>query len=438
MDKLQRWLPDNTKPQQEPAMTPREEFSSLLKDMGFVLSGNHPVMDGQRHRLETVGDKAGEKAGFYVAHLDGHPAGFAQNNRTGEAQKWKSKGYTLSDGEKAELQAQSASKLQARENELKAKQDAVAASIRQLLAISPPASADHQYLQSKEARPGDLRMVPTDSTMLPPDSAVMIGKTWKESKELRDSHPDKLVFTAGDLLLSAQDVSGVIRSVQSIQENGMKRFAAGGAKQDMFHVVGGNGVEALARAPAIVIGEGYATADTLSKSLSYPTVAAFDSGNLPHVAKLLRNQYPDKPIIIAGDNDLHQELTEGRNPGKEKAEAAAKAVGGVALFPIFAPGEQAYPADLDPVTPALAKNGGLSDAQKEAISNMKSFTDFNDLATKSELGWEGVERQVINVVNKIVSDQREGIETRQQQDNVQRLELQQRQKLASRNAVAII
>ncbi|PPC90846.1 MAG: hypothetical protein CTY34_06195 [Methylobacter sp.] len=438
METLQRWLPDNHKPQQAPAMTPREEFSSLLKDMGFVLSGNHPVMDGQRHRLETVGDKAGEKAGFYVAHLDGHPAGFAQNNRTGEAQKWKSKGYSLSDGEKAALQAQSASKLQARENELKAKQDAVAASIRQLLAVAPLASADHKYLQSKEARPGDLRVVPSDSSMLPPDSAVMIGKTWKESKELRDSHPDKLVFTAGDLLLAAQDVGGVIRSVQSIQENGMKRFAAGGAKQDMFHVVGGNGVEALARAPAIVIGEGYATADTLSQSLGYPTVAAFDSGNLPHVAKLLRDHFPGKPFIIAGDNDLHQELTEGRNPGKEKAEAAAKAVGGVALFPIFAPGEQAYPADLAPVTPALAKAEGLSGAQKEAISQMKSFTDFNDLATKSELGREGVERQVTNVVNKIVSDHRERIETRQQQDNVQGLKLQQQQKLATRNAVAII
>ena len=159
---------------------------------------------------------------------------------------------------------------------------------------------------------------------------------------------------------------------------------------------------------------------------------------MPHVAKLLRVQFPDKPIIIAGDNDLHQELTEGRNPGKEKAEAAATAVGGVALFPIFAPGEQAYPIDLDPVTPALAKGDGLSDAQKEAISKMKSFTDFNDLATKSVLGWEGVERQITNVVNKIVSDQRERIETRQHQDNVQRLELQQRQKLASRNAVAII
>jgi phage/plasmid primase-like uncharacterized protein len=31
--------------------------------------------------------------------------------------------------------------------------------------------------------------------------------------------------------------------VQSIQENGMKRFATGGAKQDMFHVVGGQGLE---------------------------------------------------------------------------------------------------------------------------------------------------------------------------------------------------
>jgi phage/plasmid primase-like uncharacterized protein len=44
-------------------------------------------------------------------------------------------------------------------------------------------------------------------------------------------------------------VNGEIRSVQSIQENGRKRFAAGGAKQDTFHVVGGQGLEALEKAP---------------------------------------------------------------------------------------------------------------------------------------------------------------------------------------------
>jgi phage/plasmid primase-like uncharacterized protein len=437
MDKLQRWLPENIKNQQGPAMTPREELADALRALGCVVTGDHPIMDGKRHRIETVGDKARERAGFYVAHLDGHPAGFMVNNRTGESMKWKAKGYALSEEEKAKLQADSAGKLQAREVAQTAQQNAVAASVRGLLAVAPPAPGDHQYLQSKQARPGDLRVVPEDGSTLPAGSSVMIGANWKESKELRETNPDKLVFTAGDLLLSAQDVTGEIRSVQSIQENGMKRFATGGAKQDMFHVVGGQGLDALAKAPAIVIGEGYATADTLSKALGYATVAAFDAGNLPHVAKQLRGQFPDKPFVIAGDNDCHLELTEGKNPGKEKALAAAKAVDGTAIFPIFAPGEQAYPGNLEPVTPAKARAGELSDEQKKAIAKMKRFTDFNDLATKSGLGGEGVDRQVPYIVNKLVADRQEQFEAEQQQALGDKLERQQQQKQSPRRAATI-
>ncbi len=80
-------------------------------------------------------------------------------------------------------------------------------------------------------------------------------------------------------------------------------------KQDMFHVVGGQGLDALEKAPAIVIGESYATADTLSQALGYATVAAFDNGNLPNVAKQLREKFPAKAFVIAGDNDVHLELT---------------------------------------------------------------------------------------------------------------------------------
>jgi len=437
MDKLQRWLPENIKDQQGPAMTPREEFADGLSALGCVVTGDHPIMDGNRHRIETVGDKAREKAGFYVAHLDGHPAGFMVNNRTGESLKWKSKGYALSEEEKAKLQADSAGKLQERELAQAARQSAVAASVRGLLAVAPQASEEHQYLQSKQARPGDLRVVPEEGSTLPAGSSVMIGANWKESKELREANPDKLVFTAGDLLLSAQDMSGEVRSVQSIQENGMKRFATGGAKQDMFHVVGGQGLDALANAPAIVIGEGYATADTLSKALGYATVAAFDSGNLPHVAKQLRGQFPDKPFVIAGDNDCHLELTEGKNPGKEKALAAAKAVDGTAIFPIFAPGEQAYPANLEPVTPAKARVGDLSDEQKKAIAKMKRFTDFNDLATQSGLGREGVDRQVPYIVNKLVADRQEQFEAKQQQAQGDKLERQQQQEQSPRRVAKI-
>jgi putative DNA primase/helicase len=127
------------------------------------------------------------------------------------------------------------------------------------------------------------------------------------------------------------------------------------------------GLDALARAPAIVIGEGYATAVTLSEALGFATVAAFDSGNLRAVAKALQGRFPDKPIVIAGDDDQHLIDTLGKNPGREKMEQAAAAVGAAKLLPVFAPGER--------------------DARPGV------FTDFNDLATKSAVCRSSRDRQ---------------------------------------------
>jgi hypothetical protein len=289
--------------------------------------------------------------------------------------------------------------------------------VRELLAVVTPAPAEHQYLQSKQTRLGDLREVPEDGSALPADSIVMIRHSWKASKALREANPDKRVFTAGHLLLTAQDVNGEIRSVQTIQENGIKRFAVGDAKQDMFHVVGGQGLDALEKTPAIVIGEGYAT------------VAAFDSGNLPNVAKQLREKFPDKLFVIAGDNDVHLELTEGKNPGKEKALAASKAAAGMAIFPIFAPGEQSYSTNLEPVTPSKARASSLTEEQQQAIAKLKRYTGFNDLATNSVLGCEGVERQVTTIVSNIIECQaiQFVVQQRQEPKSLVRFDQQHRQ-----------
>jgi phage/plasmid primase-like uncharacterized protein len=146
----------------------------------------------------------------------------------------------------------------------------------------------------------------------------------------------------------------------------------------------------------------------------------------------LREKFPNKPIIIAGDNDLHLELTEGRNPGKEKAHQAATLVNGTAIFPIFAQGEQTYPATLSPITPEKARKGELSDDQKTAIAKMKNFTDFNDLATKSAYGMGGVERQVINLVNHIIAHNLEQNEFKQQQAYEEKNGQQQVQRNAMR------
>jgi len=372
---LQRWLPENVSSQQEPAIDPVSEFADLLRAQGCRVDGNHPVMDGSKHRIKVESDKSGEKSGFYVAHLDGHPAGYFKNNRTGIETRWKAKGYLLTHEQKTALIAQAAMKQQNRKAEQQAQQIKVADAIQNLLAIAPAADSEHPYLMDKHARPGNLRIVPENADALPADSMIKIGQNWQEVKLLREEYPDSIVLTADDLLLSAQDVHGQIWSVQTIQAGGVKLFAAGSRKENNFHVVGGEGqgLTALDAAPVIVIAEGYATADTLSQALDYPVIAAFDSGNLPKVAQDLHNRYPNKPVIIAGDDDHHLESTLGKNPGKEKALDAAALVNGVAVFPVFAPGEQ--------------------------ISN--KLNDFNDLANKSSLGIDAVKRQVGSMVEKV-------------------------------------
>ncbi len=192
--------------------------------------------------------------------------------------------------------------------------------------------------------------------------------------------------------------------MQYTWEDGTKRFAKNSRKEGCFHAVGG--MDELSRAPAIVIAEGYATACSLSEALGFSTVAAFDSGNLPSVAKALRGKFPDKPIIIAGDNDLHLE-SQGVNPGRTKAQEAARVVSGTAMFPIFAPGEQ--------------------------TADSKAFKDFNDLAMKSILGKDGLERQVKAVVSAAIEKQQAKDREAVIEHSV-RQELPQRQERQARGA----
>ena len=94
-----------------------------------------------------------------------------------------------------------------------------------------------------------------------------------------------------------------------------------------------------------------------------PAVAAFDSGNLLAVATALHKRWPDKGIMIAGDDDHKLE----NNPGHAKALEAAAAVNGVAIFP------------------------ELSAEQRE-----HGMTDFNDLGRAQP---EVVSRQLVATVN---------------------------------------
>ena len=348
LEKLKPWMPENVNTQ-TPALSPREEFSLALQSMGCIVDGEHPIMDGQNHRIKTEGDKPGQKAGFYKAFLDGQPAGYIKNNRTGAEMKWKSKGYHLSDEEKAKLSAEAAKRKEQRAKEQAEMYEKVAEDVKNKFSELPQLNEPTQYLLNKkiDVYPG-----------------------------LATDKDNKTTYVPG------YDENGKQWTTQYIKEDGQKGFEKGSKKTGCFHVVGGQ--EALNNSPVIIISEGYATAATITKVVGYSTVAAFDSGNLKNVAKALHEKYPQKPIIVAGDDDRHLEEKQGVNPGRDKAIEAAKSVNGSAIFPIFAPSDQ-----------------------------KTKLTDFNDLVTKSQFK----EAAVVQIQSSIKANVERQVEQRQKLQN---------------------
>jgi phage/plasmid primase-like uncharacterized protein len=46
-------------------------------------------MDGTLRRVAVEGDRKGRTSGTYVGHLDGWPAGYIRNHKTGTEIRWK-------------------------------------------------------------------------------------------------------------------------------------------------------------------------------------------------------------------------------------------------------------------------------------------------------------------------------------------------------------
>jgi putative DNA primase/helicase len=142
---------------------------------------------------------------------------------------------------------------------------------------------------------------------------------------------------SGDkLLVPVYSVSGDMQSIQSIDPVGNKRFMTGGKIAFGCHMIG-----IMQPDSPIVICEGYATGASLLEDGCDCVVIAFTASSLIKVATELKRQLPDQEIMIAGDDDW---MTPG-NPGKTAAIEAAKAVGGIAVFPPF--GENRLPSETD-------------------------------------------------------------------------------------------
>jgi putative DNA primase/helicase len=109
-----------------------------------------------------------------------------------------------------------------------------------------------------------------------------------------------------------------------------KLFLKGGRKSGLWHMLG---TTPNTPPTTVLVCEGYATGASLHQATGHLVAVAFDAGNLRPVALALHQQHPAARLVVCGDDDRDTEAKNGHNPGRTKATEAAKAVGGVAVFP---------------------------------------------------------------------------------------------------------
>ena len=168
--------------------------------------------------------------------------------------------------------------------------------------------------------------------------------------------------TADTLAIPLCDGSGKVWALELIRgadrgDKPEKQYWPKGCKtHGLWHLIGGSPRDIL------LVTEGYATGASLLECTGLPVAVAFSAVNLVPSCIALKRLYPAATLILCADDDYR---TDG-NPGVTQATAAALAVHGHVLAPVF--------------------------ASERAQSGRKGPTDFNDLHTLE--GAQAVRSQV--------------------------------------------
>ena len=289
------------KVQSEKTDTPIAFFVEKMREAGFVIN-KYPEINGRSTRVAVQGDKAGQTSGWYKIHTDGVPVCLFQNWRTGDGvQKLVAPSTKIDmsiDLEKVKVNTEAmAAKLSSQEEATKQLHAEVAKNVQECLAVYKE-SESTEYIQRKN---------------IPVYKGIY-------------------ATNRGATVVPLSDIEGNVKTMQTILPTGTKMFEKGGELKSSMHVINADN---LAEAKGgIVICEGYATGATIREATNgyFGVVCAMTSHNLLDVAKAVSEKYPDKPLIIAGDNDR---FNVNGNVGILTAESVAKELGAKVVIPEF-------------------------------------------------------------------------------------------------------
>lgn len=269
-----------------------EQFREAIAATGLT-PPRKVVADGRMHRFAPNGT-AKDDAGWYVLYNEDIPAGAFGDWRSGVQGKWRSdRTKELSAAERRAYREKiAAAKKQAEQERLEREAEA-ARKAERIWSRSSVAASDHPYLVAK---------------------GITAPQTVRQYRNL--------------LVVPVRDGKEIV-SLQFVAGDGAKRFLKGSRTQGCYLGIG-------KPANVIVIVEGLATACSVRQATGHAVVCAFSAGNVPPVAKALRERFPDATLVYAPDNDPSRKNNHGHEIGRRGQKAAARAVkeiGGVACLP---------------------------------------------------------------------------------------------------------
>lgn len=273
------------------------DFIEAMRRSGITPPENI-ISDGEIHRFYVQGDKPGSQNGWYVFFSNPMAGSFGCWKR-GISKSWNKQAcQTLPPEERARFRENvEAAKKKRAEDEAKKHTECREKSV-QIWENAAPAPHDHPYLVKKG---------------------------------LASAHGAR--FLDGCLVVPVQDWDGTLHGLQFIkpQKDSFGRdkpFKSGTKVSGHFYLLGNQ------QASVVCLAEGFATAATIHEATKLTVAVCFTSGNLKHVAKMLRGNLPDATLIICADNDRHNEV----NAGVASAQDASEAVGGLLTIPQFPEG----------------------------------------------------------------------------------------------------
>jgi hypothetical protein len=137
-------------------------------------------------------------------------------------------------------------------------------------------------------------------------------------------------------VIPLRDADGKLWSYQLLNADGTKRVPKNIRVSGLFHIL-----QPFVNGQPIGLAESYVVAATCYEAMGLSAVTAISSNNLECVAMVLRNKYPNSPIVVLADNDRHLE----ENKGVRAAEAVRDRLGENCTIAV--PDFERFPATSD-------------------------------------------------------------------------------------------